>query len=39
LEISWGFQPPKKEESFIETFIEKVENFIKLIKENIFGGD
>jgi FtsZ-interacting cell division protein ZipA len=29
-----GIQPPKKEESFIE----KVENFIKMIKEKIFGG-
>jgi flagellum-specific peptidoglycan hydrolase FlgJ len=33
-----GVKPPKKEESFIETIIEKVENFIKMIKENVFGG-
>jgi FtsZ-interacting cell division protein ZipA len=33
-----GVQPPKKEESFIETIIEKVENFTKMIKEKIFGG-
>jgi len=31
-------QPPKKEESFIETIIEKVKNFTKMIKEKIFGG-
>ncbi|ACD67355.1 MAG TPA: hypothetical protein DEA57_06705 [Sulfurihydrogenibium sp.] len=30
-----GVQPPKKEESFIE----KVENFIKMIKEKIVGGN
>jgi len=30
-----GVQPPEKEESFIE----KVENFIKMIKEKIFGGN
>jgi hypothetical protein len=30
-----GVQPPKKEESLIE----KVENLIKMIKENIFGGN
>jgi len=34
-----GVQPPKKEESFIETIIEKVENFIKMIKEKIVGGN
>lgn len=33
-----GVQPPKKEESFIETIIEKVKNFTKMIKEKIFGG-
>jgi pyruvate/2-oxoacid:ferredoxin oxidoreductase beta subunit len=30
-----GVQPPEKEESFIE----KVEKFIKMIKEKIFGGN
>jgi FtsZ-interacting cell division protein ZipA len=34
-----GVQPPKKEESFIETIIEKVKNFTKMIKEKIFGGN
>jgi len=33
-----GVQPPLKEESFIETIIEKVKNFTKMIKEKIFGG-
>jgi len=34
-----GVQPSKKEESFIETIVEKVENFTKMIKEKIFGGN